>query len=133
MVDNDLNAELSAMQQIASVLIRLDPAVRSRALHWIQQRFHDDSDLSAGPAAPARLALAFTPPAPPAPSVSAPKRSIELSADEGLSVAALDDFFDAGPKPPPSLATALLHSFAADFKDVAREWDSAMHVVPAAS
>jgi hypothetical protein len=130
MVDNDLNAELSAMQQIASALIRLDPAARSRALQWIQKRFHDDTDLSAGPA---RLALAVTPPAPPAPSVSAPERSIELSADEGLSVGALDDFFDAGPKPPPSLATALLHSFAADFKDVAREWDSATHVVPAAS
>jgi hypothetical protein len=133
MVDNDLNAELSAMQQIASALIRLDPAARSRALQWIQKRFHDETDLSAGPAAPARLALAVTPPAPSAPSVSTPQRSTELSADEGLSVAALDDFFDVGPKPPPSLATALLHAFAADFKDVAREWDSATHVVPVAS
>ena len=133
MVNSDLNAELSAMQQMASVLVGLDPAARRRALQWVQKRFQDDTDLSAGPSAPARLALVVTPPTPPAPSVSAPELSIELSADEGLSVAALDDFFDAGPKRPPSLATALLHAFAADFKGVAREWDSTTHVVPAAS
>jgi hypothetical protein len=126
MVTNDLNAELSAMQQIASALIRLDPAARSRALHWIQERFQDDVDHSVAPASSPRLALAITSDTP---SVSAP----ELSADEALSVTALDDFFDAGPKRPPSLATALLHAFAADFKDVAREWDSATHVVPVAS
>jgi hypothetical protein len=126
MVTNDLNAELSAMQQIASVLIRLDPAARSRALHWIQERFQDDVDHSVAPAPSARLALAITTDAP---SVSAP----ELSADEALSVAALDDFFDARPKTPAPPVTGLLHEFATEFRDIAREWDNPRHVLPAAS
>jgi hypothetical protein len=129
MLDNDLNAELSAMQQIASVLIRLDPAARSRALHWIQERFRDDTDHSVAPASSAssaRLALAITTDAPP---VSAP----ELSADEALSVAALDDFFDARPRTPPPSVTGLLHEFATEFQDIAREWDRATHALPAAS
>ena len=114
------------MQQIASVLIRLDPAARSRALHWIQERFQDDTGQSVAPASSARLALAITTAAP---SVSAP----ELSADEALSVAALDDFFDARPKTPPPSVTGLLHEFATEFQDIAREWDSATHALPAAS
>jgi hypothetical protein len=125
MVDNHLNAELSAMQHIASVLIRLDPAARRRALHWIQERFQNDTDHSVAPASSPRLALAITPDAP---SVSAP----ELSADETLSVAALDDFFDAPPRTPPS-GPGLLHQFATEFKDIAREWDSATRALPAAS
>jgi hypothetical protein len=129
MVETDLNAELSAMQQIASALIRLDPTARRRALHWIQERFRDDTDhsvasLSSAPSP--RLALAI---AADAPSVSAP----DLSADEALSVAALDDFFDAGPRTPPPSVTGLLHEFAAEFKDIAREWDRAAHALPAAS
>jgi hypothetical protein len=126
MVDNDLNAELSAMQQIASVLIRLDPAARSRALHWIQERFQNGTDHSVvEPASPARLALAITTDAP---SVSTP----ELSIDEALSVAALEDLFDARPGAPPSVI-GLLHEFATEFQDIAREWDSATDALPAAS
>jgi hypothetical protein len=129
MEETDLNAELSAMQQIASVLIRLDPAARRRALHWIQERFQNDTDHSVAPAASARLGLAPTADAPSvsAPSISAP----ELSADEALSVAALDDFFDERPKTPPA-ATGLLHEFANEFKDIAREWESVTRALPTA-
>jgi hypothetical protein len=126
MVDNDLNAELSAMQQIASVLIRLDPAARSRALHWIQERFQDDTDHSVAPASSARLALVIATDAPP---VSA----TELSADEALSVATLDDFFDARPRTPSPSVPGLLHEFATEFQDVALEWDRTTHALPAAS
>ena len=125
MEDTDLNAELSAMQQIASVLIRLDPAARRRALHWIQERFQNDTDHSVAPASSARLELATTTDAP---SVSAP----ELSADETLSVAALEDFFDERPKTPPA-STGLLHEFANEFQDIAREWENVTGALPAAS
>ena len=114
------------MQQIASVLVRLDPAARGRALRWIQERFQSDTDHSVAPAS-ARLGLATTADAPDAPSVSAP----ELSADEALSVAALDDLFDEQPKTPPP-ATGLLHDFANEFKDIAREWESVTRALPAA-
>jgi hypothetical protein len=114
------------MQQIASVLIHLDPGARRRALHWIQERFQDDSDHSVAPASPARLALAMTTDAP---SVSAP----ELSADEALSVAALGDFFDARPRTSPPSVIGLLHEFATDFQDIAGEWDRAPHALPVAS
>jgi hypothetical protein len=123
MVETDLNAELSAMQQIASLLVRLDPAARGRALRWIQERFQNDTDHSVAPASSARLELATTTAAP---SISAP----ELSADEALSVAALDDLFDEQPKTPPP-ATGLLHEFANEFKDIAREWESVTRALPA--
>jgi hypothetical protein len=123
MVDDDLNAELSAMQQIAETLIRLDPAARSRALHWIQERFRDDTDHPVAPAPSARLSLGIKTDAP---SVPAP----ELSDDEALSVAALEEFFE--PKTPPSV-TELPHEFATEFQDFARKRGSAKHGLPAAS
>ena len=126
MVTDELNAELSTIQQIASALTRLDPAARRRVLHWIRERFQDEVDDLVAPALSPRLALASTTDAP---SVSEP----ELSVDEALSVAALDDFFDARPTAPASAATGLLHAFASEFEDIAREWDSATHAVPAAS
>jgi len=127
MINNDLNAELGAMQQIASVLIRLDPAARSRALHWIQKRFQDDSGPSVVLASPPRLALALTTDASP---VSMP----EPSADEALSVATLNDFFEARPNAVQTPSTAgLPRNFVAEFQDIAREWDTATHALPAAS
>ena len=114
MVYNDLDAELAAMQQIASVLSRLDPAARTRALHWLQGRFQDGTAaaVAAAPAAIPVLKL-VSPPEPP--------------ADESLSVATLNDFFEARPmtvKTPPSV-TGLLHEFVAEFQDIAREWNVA--------
>jgi len=51
----------------------------------------------------------------------------EPPADESLSVATLNDFFEARPmtvKTPPSV-TGLLHEFVAEFQDIAREWNVA--------
>jgi hypothetical protein len=122
MVNNDLATELAAMQDIATALEQLDPATRTRVLHWIQERFQTD-------AAIAEAAAPVTPP------TTVELRVVPSSAkatDEGLAIGALADFFEArGPKvqteskePGAQSVTGMLHEFVAEFQDLAREWNA---------
>ena len=43
MANHSLDAELAAMQEIATALHRLDQPTRARVLHWIVERFQADA------------------------------------------------------------------------------------------
>jgi len=47
MADIGLDAELRAMQDIATILHQLDPPARTRVLHWIAARFQADAAVAA--------------------------------------------------------------------------------------
>jgi hypothetical protein len=119
MVINDLPAELSAMQDIATRLHELDPTTRTRVLHWIQERFHGDALSPAAAMLTPSLASVELRVVPPPAKVT----------DEALSVGTLTDFFESrGPKiakePPAQSVTGMLHEFVAEFQDLAREWNA---------
>ena len=117
-----LDAELSAMQQVAMLLAALDEPARLRVLHWAIQRFHADLHGALRPHA-----------GQPAPTI-ATRAADNEPPDEALSVASLNDLFD--PRRPDDHATpagdtprravsGLLSEFVAEFQDVVREWNAA--------
>jgi len=93
MADVSLDAELRAMQDIATILHHLDQPTRARVLHWIADRFQADA-AATGNGAP------LVHQAPQAPN------SATLAAqadDDSLSVAMLGDLFESewsGSTPP---------------------------------
>ena len=48
MANHSLDAELAAMQEIATALHRLDQPTRARVLHWIVERFQADASFIVG-------------------------------------------------------------------------------------
>jgi hypothetical protein len=121
MSDNSLSVELSAMQDIASTLDRLDAPVRARVLHWIMERFHADAALIAN-RPPAIVPVA-------GPGLHAVPWPAEI-ADEALSVETLTDLFEptrpaaAKASAPPQSITGMLQDLVAEFQDLAREWNT---------
>jgi hypothetical protein len=85
MADNGLDIELRAMQEIATIIHRLDQATRARVLRWIVERFHTDAAFAAA-GAPVMPPSAGT-----APRGVAPKSDAH---DDTLSVDRLDEFFN---------------------------------------
>jgi hypothetical protein len=122
MAEISLTAELSAMQDIAMTLHRLDQPTRARVLHWIVDRFQTDADLvvnsapSIAPAAGTELRLV---------------RPTAEGVDETLSMATLNDLFEptitVAPKIPvqtaPQSITGMLQDLVAEFQGLAREWN----------
>jgi hypothetical protein len=116
-----LDAELSAMQQVALALAQLDEPTRLRVLHWTLERFQVDASAVARTLQPA------------SPSSSS---SLDPQADEGLSVSTLDDLFPPDPcrvatlppaagEPERKGVSGMLNEFVAEFQDVVREWNAA--------
>jgi hypothetical protein len=122
MAEISLTAELSAMQDIAMTLHRLDQPTRARVLHWIVDRFQTDPDFvvnsapSIAPAAGTELRLV---------------RPTAEGVDETLSMATLNDLFEptitVAPKIPvqtaPQSITGMLQDLVAEFQGLAREWN----------
>ena len=127
MVNNDLERELRAMQDIALSLQRLDAPTRARVLHWLEERFSGDTSFPAAAPAPFTAAVTELRIVPPQPA----------GVDEGLSMPTATDLFSPRSAAPPGAApqpvTALLHEFVAEFQELAREWDGVTHALPAAS
>ena len=84
MVDISLDAELRAMQDIATILHRLDQPARFRVLHWIADRFQADAAVAANRAPAAQSA---------ARPVNDPLSA--ESNDDSLSVSMLGDLFES--------------------------------------
>ena len=116
-----LDAELSAMQQVALALAQLDEPTRLRVLHWTLERFQVDAS-----------AVART--LQPAPSTAS--SGLDPLADEGLSVSTLEDLFPAEPRgaatttaadrePERKGVSGMLSEFVAEFQHVVREWNAA--------
>jgi len=118
---NALQAELSAMQDIAFALSALDEPTRARVLRWVDERFRSD-----------------------VPGVSPPSGSLYAVCDLPIVTApgkaaddALNDFFDlcdaeepkllkeAPPVVPTKSVPGMLNDFVADFQDIVREWNVA--------
>ena len=119
-----LDAELSAMQQVALALAQLDEPTRLRVLHWTLERFQVDASAVARTSQPA------------SPSSPSSASSLDPNADEGLSVSTLEDFFPTGPRriaavtdaagvPERKGVSGMLSEFVAEFQDVVREWNAA--------
>jgi hypothetical protein len=90
MVENSLDTELRAMQEIATILHRLDQPTRARVLRWIVERFQSDAAFVATGA-----------PVMPPSAVTAPRgvQPASNSHDDTLSTDRLDEFFeDAEPE-----------------------------------
>jgi hypothetical protein len=122
MANHSLDAELAAMQEIATALHRLDQPTRSRVLHWIVERFQADASfIVSGATSIASGAVAGGPAVP---------ASVE-PRDETLSVETLNDLFEpsapavAAPKAaqPTQSITGMLQDLVAEFQDLAREWN----------
>jgi hypothetical protein len=118
MIREGLQLELSTMQEIAVALSRLDPSARARVLRWVQDRFglEGSSPIESEQQAPTRTTLHAVPQ--------------PVLTDEALSVAAIEDMFDAPStaqtiEAPATSVTGLLTEFVAEFQDIAREWDDA--------
>jgi hypothetical protein len=94
MADDSFDIELRAMQEIATILHRLDQPTRARVLRWIVGRFHTDAAFGATttPAAPSSAGTA--------------RRSVPLvsNGDDTLSVDRLDEFF-GGEEPAAPIAS----------------------------
>ena len=123
MANHSLDAELAAMQEIATALHRLDQPTRARVLHWIVERFQADASfIVSGATSIASAAIAAGQQAAPA--------SVE-PRDETLSVETLNDLFEpsppavAAPKAaqPTQSITGMLQDLVAEFQDLAREWN----------
>jgi hypothetical protein len=122
MADNSLDIELGSMQEIATILHRLDQPARARVLRWILERFHTDAEFVATGApsmSPStRTALRGVPPK------SEPH-------DDTLSVDRLDEFFEgdelkASPRSPDRDAqrvAGLASEFVAGSQDLADLWN----------
>jgi hypothetical protein len=80
MADISLDAELRAMQDIATILHRLDQPARARVLHWIADRFQADAAATTNGGAIPQAANGATLPA---------------ETDDSLSVAMLGDLFES--------------------------------------
>jgi hypothetical protein len=121
MASGNLEAELSAMQDIATTLHRLDPPTRARVLRWIVERFQTDAAFIVNSA-----------------SAISPTDGVQLRAmppaaretDDTLSVESLTDLFDPEqpvtakkPDAAPQSITGMLKDLAAEVQDLAREWD----------
>jgi hypothetical protein len=132
--ENALQAELSAMRDIALVLAELDEATRARVIKWASERFGQSSGVAA-PAHPnpieADRADATTP----------------IDPADALSVDTLDDLFDdaAGKTPRPSSLTVddaldgpgesvvgMVHEFVTEFQEIVRQWNGACDEAAAA-
>jgi hypothetical protein len=122
MANQSLDAELAAMQEIATVPHRLDQPTRARVLHWIVERFQADASFIVSGATPITSAVA------------AGGRAVPASVqprDETLSVETLDDLFEpsapavAAPTTgqPTQSITGMLQDLVAEFQDLAREWN----------
>ena len=118
MANHSLDAELAAMQEIATALHRLDQPTRARVLHWIVERFQADASfIVSGATSIASAGVAGG-------------RAVELR-DETLSVDSLNDLFEpsapAVPAPTPARPTqsitGMLQDLVAEFQDLAREWN----------
>jgi hypothetical protein len=94
MADESLDVELRAMQEIATILHRLDQPTRARLLRWIVERFQTDAAF-----------VATTTPAAPSPAGTA-RRGVQLvsNGDDTLSVDRLDEFFN-GEEPAAPIAS----------------------------
>jgi hypothetical protein len=125
--ENALQAELSAMRDIALVLAELDETTRARVIKWASERFIQSSPL-------------------PAPANTNPVTSDRADATmpidpaDALSVDNLDDLFDdVAPKTPrPSALTVddaldgpgesvagMVHEFVTEFQEIVRQWNGA--------
>ena len=122
MANHSLDAELAAMQEIATALHRLDQPTRARVLHWIVERFQADASfIVSGATSIASGAVA---------GGQAVRASLE-PRDETLSVETLNDLFEplapavAPPKAaqPTQSITGMLQDLVAEFQDLAREWN----------
>jgi len=123
MANQSLDAELAAMQEIATILHRLDQPTRARVLHWIVERFQADASFIVSGATSI-----------PAVAVAAGRSLPALTErpDDTLSVEALNDLFEPGaPAPaveaptaqPTQSITGMLQDLVAEFQDLAREWN----------
>ena len=122
MADDSLDIELGSMQEIATILHRLDQPARARVLRWILERFHTDAAF-VGTGAPSLSPSAGTA-RPGVPPKSEPH-------DDTLSVDRLDEFFDgdaldAAPRSPDREArrvAGLAPEFVAGSQDLADLWN----------
>jgi hypothetical protein len=122
MADNSLDIELGSMQEIATILHRLDQPARARVLRWILERFYTDAEF-------------VTTGAPSiSPSTSTALRGVPPKSephDDTLSVDRLDEFFEgdelkAAPRSPDREAqrvAGLTPEFVAGSQDLADLWN----------
>jgi hypothetical protein len=125
--ENALQAELSAMRDIALVLTELDETTRARVIKWASERFGRSPVVPA----PAQTNAASDNPA----EATAP-----IDPADALSVDTLDDLFDdVAPKTPrPSPLTVddaldgpgesvagMVHEFVTEFQEIVRQWNGA--------
>ena len=98
MADVSLDAELRAMQDIATILHRLDQPARVRVLRWIADRFQADAAVGANRAPAAQSAAQTANGAPLVHPGAQVPNSTTLAAeadDDSLSVAMLGDLFES--------------------------------------
>ena len=122
MADSSLDIELGAMQEIATILHRLDQPTRARALRWILERFHTDAAFvpTGAPVMPPSAGTALR---------GAPPKS--ETNDDTLSVDKLDEFFhgdepEAAPRSPEREAqrvAGLTPEFVAGLQDLSDLWN----------
>lgn len=125
--ENALQAELSAMRDIALVLAELDETTRARVIKWATERF------GRSPAVPTQ---------PQTIPVNSDRAAVTAPIDpiDALSVDSLDDLFDdVAPKAPhlssldvddaidgPGESVAgMVHEFVTEFQEIVRQWNGA--------
>ena len=122
MADSSLDIELGAMQEIATILHRLDQPTRARVLRWILERFHTDAAFvpTGAPVMPPSAATALR---------GAPPKA--ETNDDTLSVDKLDEFFhgdepEAAPRSAQREAqrvAGLTPEFVAGLQDLSDLWN----------
>ncbi|HEY1909561.1 MAG TPA: hypothetical protein VGG73_01450 [Vicinamibacterales bacterium] len=122
-----MQAELSAMRDIALVLAELDETTRARVIKWATERF------GRSPAVPTQ---------PQTIPVNSDRAAVTAPIDpiDALSVDSLDDLFDeVAPKAPhlssldvddaidgPGESVAgMVHEFVTEFQEIVRQWNGA--------
>jgi len=121
---NALQAELTAMQDIAFALSKLDEPTRARVLRWVDERFRG-ADIPATVAPEELYAVCDLP------TDTAPGKAKAGNDD------ALNDFFDRCDAEEPALlkdraavapkksVPGMLNDFVTEFQDIVREWNVA--------
>jgi hypothetical protein len=118
--DDELNAEIDAMQTIARALLRVgDPRTRLRVLRWTNERFN------AAPAAMAAMPVAAAVNARPAvvPDPMLTVDALELFPDPAAEMPASNAVGVSAPVEPP--LDSLVRGFASDFRALALQWQRA--------
>jgi hypothetical protein len=118
---NALQAELSAMQDIAFALSTLDEPTRARVLRWVDERFRSDVPIVSPPSGSLYAVCDL-------PIVTAPGKGADDALNAFFDLCDADEpklLKDAPVVVPTKSVPGMLNDFVADFQDIVREWNVA--------